>query len=355
MKRKPISRTRVLALVLIMTVLIVTPASALEKVGTTSLQVLKIVQGVRGIAMGNATAATTRDAEAVWSNPGALTEIKGRQAIFSQINMPADVHLNSVVLAKNWGDVQAVALHAVNLFTNDMKVRTWERPQGTGEYFNAWDLVAGGSYARKLTDRFSLGATVRYLHSRLEEETYDGVALDLGTLYKTGLRSMRLGMSIQNLGPDVKYSGTFLDYRNRIQNDNVLVEQEYEGANLPTMFRLGAAFDAFELFGLKKNPDYGAQLSVEMNHPNDNSERLNVGAEGSYRNLLFLRLGGKFAYDEESIAAGFGLLIPVFDAYKVKFDYAYSYMGRLTEAVSKMDGADQLKGQPHRLAIGLEW
>jgi hypothetical protein len=30
----------------------------------------------------------------------------------------------------------------------------------------------------------------------------------------------------------------------------------------------------------------------------------------------------------------------------------------LTEAAAKMDGADQLKdqpGQPHRLAIGLEW
>ncbi|MCX6601323.1 MAG: PorV/PorQ family protein [bacterium] len=335
--------------------LLAVPARALEKIGTTSLQVLKIAQGVRGIAMGNAMTATARDVEAVWSNPGALTEIKGQQALFSQINMPADVHLNSVAFARQWGDYGAVSLHAINLFTNDMKVRTWERPEGTGEFFNAWDLVVGAGYARKLTDRFSLGANVHYLHSRLEDETYDGVAVDLGTLYKTDLRSMRLGMAIQNLGPDVKYSGAFLDYRNRIQNDNVLVEQKYEGASLPTVFRLGVAFDVYELLGIAKHPDYAAQFSVEMNHPNDNRERLNIGAEGGYRNQLFLRLGGKFAYDEESFAAGFGLLIPVFDGYKVKFDYAYSYWGRLTEAVSKMDGADQLKGQPHRFAIGLEW
>ena len=331
------------------------PLSALEKVGTTSMQILKIAQGARGIAMGNAMCATARDAEAVWSNPGALTELKGRQVLFSQVNMPADIHLNSVTMAQRLDDYSALSLHAVNLFTKDMKVRTWERPEGTGEYFNVWDLVAGAGYARKLTDRFSLGANVRYLHSRLEDESYDGVSVDLGTLYKTGLRSMRLGMSIQNLGPDVKYSGTFMDYRNRIQNNNVLVEQEYEGAALPTMFRLGMAFDAYELLGLRKHPDYAAEVSAEMNHPNDNRERLNIGAEGSYRHLLFLRLGGKFAYDEESFAAGFGLLIPVFDGYRVKFDYAYSYMGRLTEAVSKMDGADQLKGQPHRLTIGLEW
>ena len=347
--------SRAFALSLAWVLLSAGPLSALEKVGTTSMQMLRITQGVRGIAMGNAMSATARDAEAVWSNPGALTEMKGRQILFSQINMPADVHLNSVTFARQWGDYSALSFHAINLFTNDMKVRTWERPEGTGEFFNAWDLAAGVGFARKLTDRFSLGANVRYLHSRLEDESYDGVAVDLGTLYKTGLRSMRLGMSIQNLGPDVTYSGTFLDYRNRVQNDNMLVDQEFEGAALPTMFRLGMAFDVYELFGFQKHPDYAAEMSVEMNHPNDNRERLNIGAEGSYRHLLFLRVGGKFAYDEESIAAGFGLLIPVFDGYRVKFDYAYSYMGRLTEAVSKMDGADQLKGQPHRLAIGLEW
>jgi len=177
----------------------------------------------------------------------------------------------------------------------------------------------------------------------------------VGTLYKTGLRSLRLGMVIQNLGPDVEYSGTYLDYRNRVLNDNILREEQYEGASLPTLFRLGVAFDAFEMFGIKKSPDWAGELSIEMNHPNDNRERLNIGGEGVYRDLLFLRAGGKFAYDEESFALGFGLRIPVFNQYRVRFDYAYSHWGRLTEAVSNMDGADQLKGQPHRLALGLEW
>jgi hypothetical protein len=345
---------RALAVALAM-LIVAAPAPAMEKIGTTSMQVLKIAQGVRGIGMGNALTASATDAEAIWYNPGALTELHGQQLLLAQINMPADVHLNSVALARQWGDYTAVSLHAINLFTNDMKVRTWERPQGTGEYFNAWDLALGVGAARKLTDRFSLGANIRYLHSRLEDETYDGVAVDLGTLYKTGLRSMRLGMAIQNLGPNVKYSGSFLDYRNRVQNGGELISHNYEGASLPTMFRLGVAFDIYELFGIKKHPDYNAQLAVEMNHPSDNRERLNIGAEGAYRNQLFLRLGGKIAYDEESVAAGFGLLIPVFDGYRVKFDYAYSYWGKLTKAVSEMDGADQLKGQPHRLSIGLEW
>lgn len=324
-------------------------AQAVEKVGTTSMQVLKIPVGVRGIAMGNAMTAAVTDAEAVWWNPGALTEITGTRALLSQINMPADVQLNSVVLARQWGEYSAISLHAINLFTDDMPVRTWNHPGGTGEFFNAYDFVLGAGYARKLTDKFSLGGNLRYLRSGLEDVSYNGIAFDLGTLYKTGLRSMRLGMAIQNLGPEVDYSGSFLDYRNQIQNDNQLVTENFEGAALPTMFRLGVAFDVFELFALQRSDDWGADVALEMNHPNDNRERLNIGGEGSYKKMLFLRAGGKFAYDEESFAAGFGLLIPVFTQYKVKFDYAYSHWGRISDAV------DEFMGQPHRFALGFEW
>ncbi len=326
------------------------PAVAVDKVGTTSIQLLKIPVGVRGVGLGNAMVAGPRDAEAVWWNPGALTEMQGTQALLSQINMPANVQLNTLVLARRWGDYSAVSLHAINLATDDMPVRTWDRPEGTGENFAASDLAVGVSYARMLTDKFSLGANVRYLRSALDADAvYNGASVDLGTLYKTGLRSLRLGMAIQNLGPDVKYQGSFADYRNRVNNGNVLLSSEFEGASLPTMFRLGIAFDAIQMFKIAMDSAYTSQIAVEMNHPNDNRERLNLGGEVGFRNLLFLRLGGKFAYDEESIAAGFGLRIPVFTEYRLRFDYAYSHWGRLTDA------GEGLMDQPHRFALGFEW
>jgi hypothetical protein len=325
------------------------PALALEKIGTTSMQVLKIPVGVRGIGMGNAMSGLVDDASAVWWNPGALTEVTGNDAQITQINLPADIQLNSIVWAHRMGDYQAIALQAINLFTDDMPVRTWERPEGTGENFNASDLAIGLGYARKLTDRFSLGGNVRYLRSALEDESYNGVSVDLGTLYKTGLRSLRLGMAIQNLGPDVTYSGSFLDYRNQVENDNQLVEEDFEGAGLPTMFRLGVAFSLFEMLTWQHSEDHDIQIAVEMNHPNDNRERLNLGGEYGWRDRLFIRLGGKFAYDEESFAAGFGLSLPLADHYRFKFDYAYSHWGLLSEA------AEGFMGQPHRFGLGFEW
>ena len=340
---------RVLSLLMLLAIVGTMPALALEKIGTTSMQVLKLPVSVRGIAMGNAMSGAANGVEAVWWNPGALTEVKHNDAQVAQINLPADIQLNSLALAFRVGDYQAFSVQAINLFTDDMPIRTWERPQGTGENFNASDLAIGVGYARKLTDKFSLGGNVRYLRSALEDESYSGVSVDLGTLYKTGLRSLRLGMAIQNLGPDVEYSGTFLDYRNQVDNDNQLLERNYEGASLPTLFRLGVAFDLFQMLAWQHDEDHAIQIALEMNHPNDNRERLNLGGEYGWRERLFLRAGGKFAYDEESFALGFGLALPLADHYRFKFDYAYSHWGLLSEA------ADGFMAQPHRFGLGFEW
>jgi hypothetical protein len=152
----------------------VIPASALEKVGTTSMQVLKIPSGVRGIGMGGAMVSEATGAEAVWWNPGAMIETNKNHLLLSQINMPADIQLNTIAFSRRLGEYDAFSVHCINLFTDDMQVRTVDSPQGTGENFNASDFVLGGSYGRRLTDRFSLGGNLRYLHSALDNASFDG-------------------------------------------------------------------------------------------------------------------------------------------------------------------------------------
>ena len=100
---------------IILALAITVPAVALDKVGTTSMQVLKIAMGVRGVGMGSAMAGVVNDAEAVWWNPGALTEVEGTEFMIGQVNMPADVQLNSIAAAFRWGDYQTVSVHAINL------------------------------------------------------------------------------------------------------------------------------------------------------------------------------------------------------------------------------------------------
>lgn len=336
-----------LTMLFILIAALTNPAPALEKIGTTSIQVLKIPVGVRGVGMGNAQVASCRNASSVFWNPAGLVYMERCEAVITQINMPADIQLNTFVFGHNFGKRGAVSLHIINLYTDDMEVRTWYRPEGTGEKFNAYDFIIGGTYARRLTDRFSLGGNVRYLRSGLENSTYGGVSVDLGTLYRTGLRSLTLGMAIQNLGPNVTYSGSYWDHRNSTKSGG-LFEREYEDAALPTMFRLGISADVFEVLQIDCE-EHAATFAAEMNHPNDSRERLNIGGEYVWNKTLALRLGGKFAYDTESISAGLGLNIPLSKDYRFTFDYAYSHFGDITAA------ADGFIMQPHRFSLGFAW
>jgi outer membrane protein assembly factor BamA len=66
--------------------------------------------------------------------------------------------------------------------------------------------------------------------------------------------------------------------------------------------------------------------SLEFSHPPDNAERLNVGTEYSYKNLIHLRGGYNINYDAEGLAGGVGFHFPVSVAGQADLDYAYTDM-----------------------------
>ena len=69
----------------------------------------------------------------------------------------------------------------------DEKVRTVDQPEGTGEYYSAGDISLGLSYARNLTDRFSIGFSAKYVQETIWHESASAVAIDAGTIFRTDL------------------------------------------------------------------------------------------------------------------------------------------------------------------------
>ncbi|OGO41433.1 MAG: hypothetical protein A2Z04_07085 [Chloroflexi bacterium RBG_16_57_9] len=327
-----------------------------QKVGTTSMQTLRIAASVRAIGMGETFCAVADDIQSIFWNPAGLIHINGGEALFSQINMPADIRFNTLALAKNYGRKGVLGLHYIGLSTDDMPVRTIYYPEGTGENFMAYDAIVGASYAGRLTDRFVFGANLRFVQSSLADVKYQGMLADFGTLYETNLRSLKLGMAVQNFGPDVDYDGQYRDYidqgrRNRF--DPQL--NDYKSAPPPTIYRLGLSANFFDMTGLVRPAQVDGILALEISHPNDNRERVNLGMEFSFMDMLALRAGYKLrykniiGYDEERWAAGFGLKVPIPGAVEFVLDYAYMDFGRIAEA------ADGFMEQPHRFSVALRF
>lgn len=302
----------------------------LVKTGTTAAPLLKIGVGPRAIGMGGAFTATANDVTAMYWNPGGLGTIYGSEAFFNHVSWFADVSFDYAAVASRFGDFGTVGVFVNTLSMDDMKVRTVDQPEGTGEMFGAGALVIGLSYGRNLTDNFSIGFNAKYINESIWHMSAAGFALDVGTLYRIPvLNELRLAASICNFGTKMMMEG----------RDNLEIMQvggtsgnlintyvELDKFDLPLLFRVGIAVDAL------KAEEHRLTAAVDAVHPNDNSEYLNTGAEYSWKEILFVRGGWKSLFEkdtEQGWTVGAGLHYRIIGSVEVKVDYAYEDFGRL--------------------------
>ena len=303
-----------------------------SKVGTTSAQFLKIEAGSRAVAMGGAFVAVDNDATALYWNPSGIARLPKSELVLIHTKWLADISFNYVGLVLPLSSVDAIGISITALSMDEKEVRTVLYPEGTGEKYNAGDIAAGLSYARNLTNRFSIGFTAKYIQQKIWNMTSSSVALDIGTLFITGFNDMKIGMSISNFGSKMQLEGKDIsitydpDPGKYGNNDKIPAELQTGKFDLPLIFRVGLAMDVL------KSERNRLTVAVDAVHPNDNTENMNFGAEYAYNDLLFLRIGYKnlFTRDsEEGFTAGAGIEYALFGNTLLYVDYAYQDFGLL--------------------------
>lgn len=306
----------VLSVMLAILIAGLTPSNvtAQAKVGTTGAQFLELGVSARSMGMGGAFTAVANDVSAVYYNPAGLTSLLGTEVMATYIDMPADVQYGFVAVGlplESVGGVLGIGVYA--LTSGSMIERTYPRGVdyplegifGTGREF-AWnDLAVSVSYGRYLTDRFSIGFTVRYIGEFVHDYSASSWSADVGTSYNTGYRNFKLAMAISNFGPDLKF-----------------IEKT---APLPINFKFGGSINVVE------GVDHVVMISAEGTHPSDNLEKYNAGLEYLFKERFALRVGSRFNYDTDGFTAGAGMRLPYGDEGLISFDYAYQDFGLLTE------------------------
>ncbi len=273
------------------------------KVATAGAQFLEIGVSARAVGMGEAFIAIADDATAMHYNPACLTQIFDREVIFTHIDYAADMsyEFGGIVLPMwSLGGVVGVGVYMLDAGT--INETTHEYPNGTGRTFGAKEYAVGASYARSLTDHFSVGLTLKLIDQMYEEQRATGWAADVGTTYDTGYRGFRISMVISNFGPDMRF----------ITEDHPL----------PMNFKFGGALNVLE------SDFHRATFSLEGSHPTDNLEKYAAGMEYTFKEMFSLRMGQKFQIDAGGFSAGAGLSLPIND-WNIKFDYAYFDFGVL--------------------------
>lgn len=290
-----------------------------QRVGTSAAQFLKIGIGSRALGMGEAFVAIANDAEALYWNPAGLSQFQKQSIFFSHTEWLVEVRLEYAGMVYHLDPVNSIGMALTFLHTDEMKETTELQPLGTGRYFNFSDFLFTLSYARNMTDKFSFGLSAKLMQENIAELTMRAILFDLGIFYKTGWQSTRFGVAVSNFGSEMNPEGSFT-YQN-LDNETVKVNS-FQSFSPPIIFRIGIAREFIE------TENHRLTTSIQLNHPNDNSENINIGAEYGWRKTLFLRAGYKTAQVEEDISAGFGLFWPL-NTMDFKLDFSYSNFGRL--------------------------
>ncbi len=292
-----------------------------SKVGTAGFQFLKIAPSARGAALGSAFSAIADDASALYYNPAGIAGLTKYELLTNGIQYPAGIKLGYagvvVPISPIFGNI---GFSFTSLFFDEaMKVTEpmigGEFGNWTGEYFLCYQYAGQITYAKSLTDKFSFGVNLRYVRSILDDrdntmsQAFGG---DIGTLYDTQFKSIKLGIVIANFGPDAAYRGT--------GDADTL---QHESFALPMCFRIAVSAVPYN-----SGPNK-VIIDIEGEHPNDNYERAYFGIEYSFNDMLFLRGGYKIGVDAEKWSAGGGIHVPISVA-KLKVEAAYPDYSVLT-------------------------
>ncbi|MCX7611541.1 MAG: PorV/PorQ family protein [Ignavibacterium sp.] len=289
-----------------------------QRAGISTAQFLKIGVGGRATALGDAFVAIANDASALYWNPAGLTQFDENQVLFSHNKWLVDINHDFLGAVYHLDETNSFGISLTALTMQKMPVTTEFAPFGTGEYFGFSDIAIGLSYSRKMTEQFSFGATVRYIEETLDKLKMRGVLIDLGTYYWTGLGTSRFAVAVTNFGSNLAPDGKVVLVGKREVS-------QWQDFAPPTMFRIGFAFEPYQ------DENHKLTSSLQLNHPNDNSENVSAGFEYSWAKIVFLRAGYKFNVEEQNYTFGAGVNVPL-EIANFTLDYSFSNFSRLGSA-----------------------
>ncbi len=249
--------------------------------GTTTGELLKIPVSARAVAMGEAYTAGADDSSALSWNPAGLSFAQQRDASFMHSDLIESVHYEHMAFAAPTDNYAFGASMGYLGFGDIAGYDAGGNPTGN---VNAYSYDFTGGASTFIFDRLSLGVTGSFLHETLADTSAGTFAANIGTMY--GLKShpfdgdYRLGFSVLNLGPGLKYIS--------------------ESDPLPRKISFGAA--AMHVKELPLN------LTADVTMPNDNSTYVAFGSEYWFHELIALRLGYSGSNDEgKGLQLGMGL------------------------------------------------
>ena len=302
--------------------LLLTFAYSGAKVGTAIFRWAEIETGTRAIAMAGSQVASGNDISALPYNPASICLINKNELFTSSSNYLAGTKHYTMAYGTKVTSSDYVGLHLFIFDSGDMPeaVAIEGQESLTGKMFKFQGLAARLSYGRQMTDRLNLGATFKVLNESVTSGDLGmtGVGFDIGSNFDTGIYGMMLGMCISNFGPEARYMGDGLDVPASDEGESQDEQKKTEYHPMPLTFRVGLQNNVYD------DGTHKVSISADAINPLDYDLYGTFGAEYSFSNMAFARLGSHLGHDTAGISFGGGVNYRNFT-----IDFAWSDYGIL--------------------------
>ena len=296
----------------------------LSKLAQSTMNFLIVGTSPRATALGEAYTALGTGSESMFYNPAGLSEMTTNFDVnINYTKWIADINYLSGGIAYNLGNYGVIGinlltvdygtLNATSLITSEESLLYPLGYKEDGKMTNVGAYSVGLSYARAISQEFSIGGTIKFAGQNLGVNNFSNgitrnnnatkLAFDGGIRFKTLFRSFTFGMSIRNFASNIR--------------------REEIDEQLPMVFSLGASMNIMEVINQDVANDNKINVAVDFLHFNNYSERINLGIEYQYMNMISLRTGYQTNHDISSWSAGIGFNTSISD-YKVGVNYSFA-------------------------------
>jgi hypothetical protein len=220
-----------------------------QRTGTSAASELLIPVGARDLAQGGASIAGSQGLESIHWNPAGVARMSGSaEGMFSTMTYIGDIRVSYGAAGAKFGEFGSVALSLKSLSFGDIPVTTVDDPEGLGGgTFSPSYITMGLTYSRQITDAASVGVTAKIISETIARVSASGLAFDIGVQYHglLNLTGLQLGVTIKNIGPEMKYDGSGLLHL-ATSSEGLRQEQYFKsdaaGFELPSMIEIGASY-----------------------------------------------------------------------------------------------------------------
>lgn len=325
-----------------------TPNNPPTRAATRGANFLHIDVGATVNGMSGAAASQVSGPLAWFLNPAgastsdAFSAVAGRQSLYGDFGVSEDYAAASLPLL---GGVVGVGLVAFN--SGDIDRTSEAAPLGDaaqGRTFQYTGTAISLGYARRLTDRLSVGGQAKYITEGITDASVSWVGFDVGTQFRTGIYGTVIGGALQHVGGGAAVSGPLIEQTINsvyVGNQTTRANLDTRQMDLPTSFRFALGDELYgspeALLG-RGSGEHRLRGEFDLSDGVDISTQYMFGAEYSFRNMLFLRAGKHFYNDDRAAGAsfkgayglsgGFGFRVP-FASRELRLDYSYTSLGDL--------------------------